>query len=50
MKINLYQIVAVLGSSLLMLSGLLRYFQMGSLKELFIGALYFVANIIIFCL
>ena len=50
MKMNSYQVVAVAGSSLLMLSGLLRYFHFGSPKELFIGALYFMANIIIFCL
>ncbi|MCX5706330.1 MAG: hypothetical protein NTW13_01445 [Candidatus Omnitrophica bacterium] len=50
MKIGLYQIVAVLGSLLLMLSGLLRFFHSGSLKELLIGILYFFANLIIFCL
>jgi len=50
MKINSYQIVAALGSLLLMVSGLLRYFQLGSPKELLIGVLYFIANIIIFCL
>jgi len=50
MKVSAYQIVAVLGSTLLMLSGLLRFFQLGSLKELFIGVLYFIANLLIFCL
>ena len=49
-KMTMYQIVAVVGSLLLMVSGLLRYFQFGSPKELFIGVLYFLANIIIFCL
>jgi hypothetical protein len=50
MKMSLYQIVAVLGSSLLLLSGLLRYLQFGSPKELVIGILYFIANLFIFCL
>gem|GEM_PF-1212966 len=50
MKVSLYQAAAVLGSLLLMLSGLLRFFHLGSPKELFIGILYFIANIIIFCL
>ncbi|MCX5680408.1 MAG: hypothetical protein NTZ95_07185 [Candidatus Omnitrophica bacterium] len=49
MKISPYQIVAVLGSSLLMLSGLLRFFSFGNPKELIIGVLYFFANLIIFC-
>ena len=50
MKIATYQIVAVLGSFLLMASGLMRFFKSGSPKELFIGVLYLIANIIIFCL
>ena len=50
MKIALYQIVAVAGSLLLMLSGLLRFFKSGSPKELFIGILYLLANLIIFCI
>ena len=50
MKISLYQAVAVLGSTLLLGSGLLRFFHSGSPKELFIGVLYFIANILIFCL
>jgi hypothetical protein len=49
MKFQLYQIVAVLGSTLLLSSGAIRYFQSGSPKELFIGILYFLANILIFC-
>lgn len=49
MKFSPYQIVAVLGSSLLMLSGLLRFFSSGNPKELAIGVLYFFANLIIFC-
>ena len=49
MRISPYQVVAVLGSSLLMLSGLLRFFSSGNPKELMIGALYFFANLIIFC-
>ena len=50
MKLSMYQVVAIVGSSLLMLSGLLRYFQSGSPKELGIGILYFIANLLIFCL
>lgn len=50
MKIALYQIVAVVGSTLLMVSGLLRFLSSGSPKELFIAILYFLANIIIFCM
>jgi hypothetical protein len=50
MKVSLYQVVAVLGSTLLMVSGLLRFSHSGSPKELFIGILYFIANIFIFCL
>jgi hypothetical protein len=49
MKISAYQVAAVAGSTLLMLSGLLRYSQSGSPKELAIGALYFLANLLIFC-
>ena len=49
MKIALYQAVAVAGSSLLMLSGFLRFVRSGSPKELLIAILYFAANIIIFC-
>lgn len=45
-----YQIVAVAGSALLLVSGLLRYLQLGSPKELVIGILYFIANLFIFCL
>lgn len=50
MKFLPYQIVAVIGSLLLMASGLMRYFHSGSPKELFIGILYFLANLLIFCL
>jgi hypothetical protein len=50
MKIVPYQIVAVSGSLLLMVSGLMRFSHSGSPKELLIGALYFLANILIFCL
>lgn len=50
MKIQLYQIAAVLGSLLLMAAGLLRLAHSGSLKELAIAVLYFFANILIFCL
>ncbi|MDD5136644.1 MAG: hypothetical protein PHI59_09130 [Candidatus Omnitrophica bacterium] len=50
MRIALYQILAVGGSLLLMVSGLLRFFHSGSPKELFIAVLYFLANIIIFCM
>jgi hypothetical protein len=50
MKVAAYQVAAVLGSTLLMVSGLLRFFQSGSPKELFIGILYFIANLLIFCL
>jgi len=46
---NLYQIIAVLGSSLLLCSGAIRYFGSGNPKELIIGVLYFIANIMIFC-
>jgi len=49
-KINAYQVMAVLGSTLLMVSGLLRFAHSGSPKELFIGILYFIANLLIFCL
>ena len=50
MKISAYQVVAVAGSTLLLASGALRYSQSGSPKELAIGALYFLANLIIFCM
>ena len=50
MKIALYQIIAVVGSALLMVSGLLRFFASGSPKELLIAILYFMANVIIFCI
>jgi hypothetical protein len=50
MKIALYQIVAVVGSALLMVSGLLRFFVSGSPKEMLIAVLYFMANLIIFCM
>ncbi len=49
MKIQAYQIVAILGSLLLMAAGLLRMAHSGNPKELFIGILYFAANILIFC-
>jgi len=50
MKIMLYQVLAVTGSALLTVSGLLRFVQTGSPKELAIAILYLCANIIIFCL
>lgn len=50
MKIQLYQIVAVVGSLLLFAAGALRFSQSGSPKEMIIAVLYMVANIIIFCL
>jgi hypothetical protein len=50
MKISAYQVVAVAGSTLLMASGFLRFQNSGSPKELAIGALYFLANLIIFCM
>ena len=50
MKMNSYQILAVAGSLLLLASGGLRFFHSGSPKELLIGALYFMANLIIFCM
>ncbi|MDD2927290.1 MAG: hypothetical protein PHE30_00365 [Candidatus Omnitrophica bacterium] len=49
MKIQLYQVVAVLGSLLLMGAGLLRLAHSGNPKELIIAILYFFANILIFC-
>ncbi|MCX5716203.1 MAG: hypothetical protein NTV07_05025 [Candidatus Omnitrophica bacterium] len=49
MKMLPYQIIAVLGSLLLMVSGLLRFFSSGNPKELVIGILYFFANLMIFC-
>ena len=48
-KISPYQIVAILGSLLLVVSGIMRFGQSGNPKELLIGLLYFIANIIIFC-
>lgn len=48
-KLAFYQILAILGSSFLIASGITRFSQTGSLKELFVGVLYFAANIIIFC-
>ncbi len=50
MKMVPYQIVAITGSLLLMVSGLLRFSGSGNPKELLIGILYFFANLIIFCL
>ena len=50
MKLQAYQIAAVAGSSILMLSGFLRFQQSGSPKELLIAGLYFLANLLIFCL
>lgn len=49
MKISAYQVVAILGSLLLLASGLLRMAQSGNPKELLIGILYFFANLVIFC-
>lgn len=49
MKLQLYQIVAVVGSLLLLTSGILRFSHSGSPKEIIIGTLYFIANIFIFC-
>lgn len=49
-KLSFYQVLAILGSSLLMISGLVRFFHTGSFKEVIIGTLYFIANIFIFCL
>jgi len=48
-KISPYQIVAILGALLLVVSGIMRFTQSGNPKELLIGLLYFFANIIIFC-
>lgn len=50
MKILSYQIVAMAGSALLALSGFMRFSHSGNPKELIIGILYFLANIIIFCM
>jgi hypothetical protein len=50
MKLLPYQWAAIVGSSILMLSGLLRFQCSGSPKELAIGILYFLANLLIFCL
>ncbi len=49
-KLAPYQLAAVAGSLLLLTSGVLRFFQSGSPKELLIGALYFAANLLIFCM
>jgi len=49
MKFQLYQIVAVLGSLMLMAAGLLRMAHSGNPKELIVAILYFFANILIFC-
>ncbi|MDD5422657.1 MAG: hypothetical protein WC592_00570 [Candidatus Omnitrophota bacterium] len=48
-KFSPYQVVAALGSLLLVVSGIMRFSQSGSPKEILIGLLYFAANIIIFC-
>lgn len=45
-KLASYQILALLGSSLLVASGVMRFIQTASLKELFVVILYFIANII----
>ena len=50
MRISAYQTAAIAGSTLMMISGLLRYFHTGSPKELAIGMLYFLANLVIFCI
>ncbi len=50
MKIAAYQVVAVVGSLLLMTSGLMRFSHSGNPKELIIGVLYLLANIMIFCM
>lgn len=49
MRLQAYQAAAVIGSSLLMLSGFLRFQQSGSPKEIVISGLYFLANVLIFC-
>ncbi|MCX5681796.1 MAG: hypothetical protein NT079_05960 [Candidatus Omnitrophica bacterium] len=49
MKLHLYQSVAIAGSLLLMVSGMLRFSFSGSPKELVISILYFIANVFIFC-
>ncbi len=49
MKFNAYQVLAVLGSTLLMSSGAVRYMQSGSPKELIISVMYLIANICVFC-
>ncbi len=49
MKLSMYQIVAIAGSLLLMVSGGLRFSHSGSPKELIISVLYFFANLLIFC-
>jgi hypothetical protein len=50
MKISAYRVVAVPGSTLLMVSGIMRYFQFGSIKEATVGFLCLLANIMIFCI
>ncbi|MDD2679479.1 MAG: hypothetical protein PHO03_01575 [Candidatus Omnitrophica bacterium] len=50
MKVQAYQIAAILGSLLLMAAGLLRMSHSGNPKELVIAILYFFANLLIFCL
>ncbi len=50
MEIQLYQVVAVVGSLLLFAAGALRFSYSGSPKEMIIAALYLAANILIFCL
>jgi len=50
MKIQAYQVVAILGSLMLMAAGFLRLAHSGSPKELLIAVLYFFANLLIFCL
>lgn len=50
MKIVPYQIAAILGSLLLVASGLMRFSHSGNPKELLVGVLYFFANLVIFCL
>lgn len=50
MQLRAYQVAAIAGSSILLLSGFLRFQQSGSPKEFVISALYFLANLLIFCL
>ncbi|MFA5839165.1 MAG: hypothetical protein WC890_00750 [Candidatus Margulisiibacteriota bacterium] len=49
MKLNAYQVLAVLGSTILLSSGVVRYMHSGSPKELIISVMYFIANICVFC-